>query len=146
MRYDTWHCFTTTDLYDNVDPAKWNITKKYAEKHGAKNKRDICGWILTYFFYLVFLDIIKNNITFVIPVVGNRECFLYVKCIQDELFEEMYSQGSFAGIDPLLSEFKGYQIFLQWQKGVYFREKPVYISKNIKHWFYSQINNGKQYY
>lgn len=146
MRYDTWHAFTTSDLYEGVDPAKWNITRKYADKHGARSKKEICGWILTYFFYLVILDIIKNNVTFVLPLSGNKEAFFYVKCIQDDDFNELYSQGSFRGIDPIESEFKAYQIYFQWQRGMRFKEKPVYINNKLKYWFYNKINNGKQYY
>lgn len=147
MRYKTSYCFTTKELYQDTNPSKWNITNRFAQKHGAIDRFIFCGYVLVYFFYLVFLDMIENNITFEFPRVGTRYATMYIKCFQDEEFRRLYSGGAFLGIDFLKSEFKGYHIIYRWQNGKnYFKEKPVYISHNIKNWFYSKINQGKQYY
>lgn len=146
MQYNTYHCFTCANLFEPVNPAKWNINEKLALKYGARTKRDFCGWVLTYFFYLVFLDMIKNNITFEFPLFRDKSAMFYIKCFQDDEFKRLYAKGKFMGIDFIASEFKGYQIFYQWRKGSKFKEKPVYISNNIKYWFYDKINSGKQYY
>ena len=144
--YRTYYCFTAKELYETINPAKWNVTETLANKHNYKSRYVLCGYILVYFFYLVFLDIIKNNVTFEFPMTGGYSASMYVKCFQDDEFKRLYSGGKFLGIDFIASEFKGYQIYYQWRCYRKIREKPIYISNNLKDWFYSQINQGKQYY
>lgn len=146
MRYHTKYCFTAKDLYETTNPSKWNVTDVLAQEHGHRDRYTLCGYVLVYFFYLVLLDIIKNNITFEFPMTGGYSASIYVKCFQDEDFRKLYSGGKFLGIDFIASEFKGYQIFYQWRCHNKIREKPIYINNKLKRWFYSQINNGKQYY
>jgi len=144
--YRTYYCFTAPELYETINPAKWNVTETLAQNNNYRNRYVLCGYVLVYFFYLVFLDIIKNNVTFEFPMTGGYSASLYVKCFQDEDFTRLYSLGKFFGIDFIASEFKGYQIFYQWRCYKKIREKPVYITNNLKNWFYSNINQGKQYY
>lgn len=139
------HAFLAEDLFEQVDPAKWGITRKFISNEGC-TKRKYCGYVLAYFFYLVILDIIENNITFEFPVTGKNKGFLYAKCFYGEDFKQRYSRGQFRGIDFLGSEFKGYQITYQWHHNNRIREKPFYINTKIKNWFYDKINKGKQYY
>lgn len=146
MRYYTKYSFTAKELYEVTNPSKWNVTDTLAKKHHLRDRYVLCGYVLVYFFYLVFLDIIKNNITFEFPMTGGYSAQLYVKCFQDEEFSRLYSSGKFYGIDFISSEFKGYQIFYQWRCYNKIREKPVYINNKLKNWFYSKINKGKQYY
>lgn len=146
MQYYTKYCFTAKELYETTNPSKWNITDSFVQSHGHRDRYTFCGYVLVYFFYLVFLDIIKNNITFEFPMTGGYSASIYVKCFQDEDFRRLYSGGKFLGIDFIASEFKGYQMFYQWRCHNRIKEKPIYINNKLKHWFYTQINNGKQYY
>ena len=139
------HTFLAEDLFEQVNPAKWGITRNFIKNEGCR-KRQYCGYVLVYFFYLVILDIIENNITFEFPVTGRNKGYLYVKCVYGEDFRNQYSKGRFRGIDFLGSEFKGYYITFQWHHQNRIREKPFYINTKIKNWFYDKINNGKQYY
>ena len=144
--YRTYYCFTAPELYETINPAKWNVTETFARKNGYDSRYILCGYVLVYFFYLVFLDIIKNNVTFEFPMTGGYSASIYVKCFQDEEFMRLYAGGKFLGIDFIASEFKGYQLFYQWRAYKKIREKPIYISNNLKDWFYDQINRGKQYF
>lgn len=146
MQYHTKYCFTARELYETTNPSKWNITDTFVQAHGHRDRYTFCGYVLVYFFYLVFLDIIKNNITFEFPMTGGYSASIYVKCFQDEDFRRLYAGGKFLGIDFIASEFKGYQMFYQWRCHNRIKEKPIYINNKLKHWFYTQINNGKQYY
>ena len=146
MRYYTKYCFTAKELYEVTNPSKWNVTDVVANNHGLRDRYVLCGYVLVYLFYLIFLDIIKNNITFEFPMTGGYSAFIYVKCFQDEDFRRLYAGGKFLGIDFIASEFKGYQMFYQWRCYNKIREKPIYINNKLKKWFYSQINQGKQYY
>ena len=146
MLYYTKYSFTAKELYEVTNPSKWNVTDTLAKKYHLRDRYVLCGYVLVYFFYLVFLDIIKNNVTFEFPMTGGYSAFLYVKCFQDEKFRELYALGKFFGIDFIASEFKGYQIFYQWRCYGKIKEKPIYINNKLKYWFYSKINEGKQYY
>lgn len=134
-------------MYRWTDPAKWNITHKFATKHGSNQKWDYCASVLIYFLILVINDIIDNNITVEIPCVGKNEARFYVKCYSDEEFAAGYKNGAFKGIDYIKSGFKAYQLMFQWKYGTGpVREKPIYIDNTTKAKFYENINNGKQYY
>ena len=144
--YYTKYCFTARELYETTNPSKWNVTDVLAQSNSIRDRFTLCGYVLVYLFYLIFLDIIKNNVTFEFPMTGGYGASIYVKCFQDEEFTTTYSSGKFSGIDFLASEFKGYQLYYQWRCYKKIREKPIYISNNLKDWFYNKINNGKQYY
>jgi len=140
-------CLTLEDLYRWVDPAKWNITNKFAKSHKANEKWDYCAQVLVYFLILVINDIIDNNVTFEIPCVGKKEARIYVKCYSDEEFTKIYKNGGFKGIDYIKSGFKGYAFMFQWKyNNQPLKEKPIYIDRTTKAKFYENINNGKQYY
>lgn len=147
MHYKTGYCFVASDLYDNMDLKSLNIPKKlFTGKYKADTLREFCGIILTFCFYLIVLDIIENNVTFVLPLNGDRWANLYVKSFHDEEFQRMYRGGKFMGIDFLNSMFTGYQIYFQYKYRYGVRDKPVYINERVKKIFYDNVNNGKQYY
>lgn len=140
------HTFLGVDLYDQVNPKKWGITDKLIRKEKFRTKKILCAAVFAYFIYLVILDMIENNITFEFPLTGKNKAYIYVKPYQDEAFLKLFSKGAFSGIDFLASQYKAYQLTLQWFRGRFIREKPIYISANLKNWFYSKINSGKVYY
>lgn len=143
MRYKSDYCFVTKDLYDNFNVKEISL-KKHCSKD--KSKKEMIASILMYCLYLIILDIIKNNITFVLPLFGDQEACFYVKSFNGDTFKTMYNGGCFSGIDFLNSNFKGYQIYFQYTYKGGVREKPIYISNNLKSMFYENINQGKQYY
>jgi len=146
LKYRLYYCFTSNDLYETINPSKWNVTTATAEKSKYSTNRQFCAAVLAYFFYLVFLDIIAHNVTFEFPLTGGHSANIYVKCFQDEEFYNLYAKGKFRGIDFLKSEFKGYQLYFQWRSYNKIREKPIYLGYKLTKWFYSKINQGKQYY
>lgn len=54
---------------------------------------------------MIILDIINNNITFVLPTV-HKEAMIHVKQFTGETFRHMYNMGKFNDIDYLMSNFK----------------------------------------
>lgn len=146
MHYHTKYAFTAKELYEATNPSKWNVTDVLAQSHGHRDRYTLCGYVLVYLFYLIFLDIIKNNVTFEFPMTGGYGASIYVKCFQDDDFKRLYAGGKFLGIDFIASEFKGYQIFYQWRCYNRIKEKPIYINNKLKNWFYANVNQGKQYY
>lgn len=147
MNYKTGYCFTSLDLYEKFDTTSVKMPKAYHKNGGKNTLKESFASMLTYLFYLIVLDIIENNVTFVFPLFSGKEACLYVKVFDGDLFQKTYSKGKFIGIDFLASEFKGYQIYFQYITGAKdIREKPIYISHKLKDIFYNNINNGKKYY
>lgn len=147
MRYKTGYCFTSRELLEKLNKKELNITMKMYKEYKADTLIEFCAQILTYFFYLVILDIIENNVTFVFSLNSQeRSATLGVKCFEGEVFRKQYQMGRFSGIDFLQSNFKGYQLYLFYKKGTDWREKPIFINKKLKDIFYEKINNGMVYY
>lgn len=147
MYYKSDHCFTTLDLFDNFDLSSVSLTRKITKgTHRKDTKKEFVSAVFMYCLYLIILDIIENNVTFVIPLFGNQEACFYVKTFDGEHFKKAYKKGKFMGIDFLNTNFKGYQIYIQYTYKGGVREKPIYISHKLKDLFYENINNGKQYY
>lgn len=148
MNFPSDHCFTAKDIYDSAQKSKWGINMKHVRTYKQDMIRELCAQIFTYFFYLVILDIIENNVTFVLPMDkrGNRNSNISVKCFEGEAFQRLYRAGSFQGIDFLSSNFKGYRLNYQYDYNGGMREKDIYIDHKLKKIFYDNINNGKVYY
>ncbi len=146
MFYKTGYCFTSRELFDTLNLKELNISTKVVKQYKMDCLQDLCGAVLTYCLYLIILDIIENNTTFVLPLFGNREACFYVKMFDGDDFKKAYQAGKFMGIDFLNPNFKGYQIYFQYKYKGGWREKPIYINQKLKDKFYENINNGKQYY
>ena len=147
MNYKTGYCFTSRDLFDGWDYLKLGIKKKvYYNKYHFKSLDYFLGAIFLYFMYLVLLDIIENNVTFVLPLKGNRHAMIHVKVFDGDEFQRMYAGGKFMGIDFLSSLFKGYQLYFRYNYRYGEREKPIYINNKMKELFYGYINSGREYY
>lgn len=146
MFWKTGYCFTAKEMFDTFNCTALKISREtVTKKYGCNSKQAFCGKVLLYCFYLILLDIIQKNVTFVLPTRGVESC-LQVKQFSGDKFQTMYRGGKFAGIDFLSSGFMGYQIYFRYKAREGFREKPVYISNNMKDMFYENINNGKAYY
>ena len=148
MEYATDFCFTSKDIYDSAYKSKLGVNMKHVRAYKQDMIKELCSQIFTYFFYLVILDIIENNVTFVLPMHKNgvRNANISVKCVDGETFQKMYQKGSFQGIDFRASNFKGYHLMFQYDSNTGVREKTIYINDKIKKIFYDNINQGKVYY
>lgn len=140
--------FKKRDLYEKFDKKKINIPISiYRDKYEAQSLKDFCGDIFFYCVYLIILDIIQNNITFVLPTDCDEFCTIGTRMYEGELFEELYKRNIFDGIDFVASEMKGYNIVCTYYtKSKATREKRIVLSKNLRKMFYDNINSGKKYY
>jgi len=146
--YYTDYCFTSQDIYDTAEKSKLGINMNHVRAYKQDMIRELCSQIFTYFFYLVVLDIIENNVTFVLPTkkFGGRGANISVKCFEGSDFQKLYQAGAFKGIDFLESNFKGYRLKFQYDCEGGTREKDIYINEKVKKIFYDNINKGKVYY
>lgn len=147
MNYKTGYCFTSRDLFEGWDYLSLGIKKKvYYHTYHFQSLDYFIASIFLYYMYLVLLDIIENNTTFVFPLKGNRHAMIHVKVFDGDEFQRLYAGGKFIGIDFLSSLFKGYQLYFRYNYRGGEREKPIYINNKMKELFYGYINNGKEYY
>ena len=146
MGYRTDYCFTSMDLFDSKYKKKLGVNMKHVRAYKQDMIKELCSQIFTYFFYLVVLDIIENNVTFVLPLFGNKEACFHVKKIEGDAFKRARQNGAFEGIDFLKSNFCGYLVNFQYTTSYGLGEKPIHLSPALKEKFYNNINNGKQYY
>lgn len=116
------------------------------DKYHCKSLDYFIAHVFLYFMELVLLDIINNNVTFVLPLKGNRHAMIHVKVFDGDDFQRMYAGGKFIGIDFLSSLFRGYQLYFSYNYREGEREKPIYINQKMKELFYGYINAGKEYY
>ena len=148
MRNYSPHAFRAYDLYETFNKKQLKIRRDVCtKKYGTNKKQGICVQVLIYCFYLILLDIIQNNITFVLPLFNNRHASIYVRPIVGEEFKKARQYGAFEDIDFLATNFTGYQLTYSWETtGGNIRYKPIYINKRFKDVLYDYINQGKQYY
>lgn len=147
MHYNTSFCFNATDLYETFDKTQLKIKRTVVQdKYGVNKKQIFCASVLIYTFYLILLDIIENNITFVLPLFNNKTASIYARPIVNDELKRARKNGAFADIDLLSSNFTGYQLTYSWETKSGYRYKPIYINKRFKDVFLKHINEGKQYY
>lgn len=153
-RYRQDYCFTALDIFDNFDTNRVKMPKDIANNKKDKNRKDrrdsikeYFAYMFAYLLYLIVLDIVQNNVTFVLPILNKKEGCFYVKSFEGEDLQIKMQHGRFEGIDVVASDFKAYQIYYQYVTSTGdVREKPIYISHNVKDIFYENINKGKKYY
>lgn len=148
MNYATGFCFNATDLFETFNKKQLKIKREVVQnKYGMNKKQMLCASVLVYCFLLILLDIIENNVTFVLPLFGNRYACIYVRPIVGEEFKRARQSGAFEDIDFLATNFTGYRLTYSWEtkSGIY-RYKPIYINKRFKDVLHKYINSGKQYY
>ena len=147
MTYYTSYCFTAYDIFSTFNKKQLKIKRDLIQKkYGCNKKQSFCAKVFSYCFYLILLDIIENNATFVLPLFNNKQAMIHVRPIRGEEFKIARQRGAFADIDFLSSNFTGYQLTFTWESSSGQKQKPIYINKRFKDIFYKHINEGKQYY
>ena len=140
------HTYKARELFKRFNFKELSCWKKLRLKEKTDQMyHELAGSILTYCFYLILLDIIENNVTFVLPVIGRRAS-IFVKPITGKYFERLYQKGSFQGLDFLKTNFVGYRLCYQYQTKHSVREKPIYVDKTLRQRLYDNANNGMIYY
>lgn len=61
------------------------------------------------------LDIINNNVTFVLPNTYGNDAEIYIEEFSGDRFKEMYQRGSFSKVDYVKSEFSAYRVMYRWK-------------------------------
>ena len=138
------HTFSTKDLFSNL---KSNIIKDKWIKNNYKDYKNFATEVFTKCFYEILLDIINNNITFVLPLKFGNYAEIYMKQFSDEDFKKLYKKGKFNNIDFIQSQFTGNQITYKYNnKHVKNKEKSIYVNKDLNQLIIDYTNKCKNYY
>ncbi len=144
MNYAFGYAFNLKDLYTKFPYHKLKFNGCSFPQLNTCNIVDICTRVMSYCIFLVIKDIIKNNVTFILPT-NKRYAELYVRRTSKEEFTKRRQKGGEQDIDFLETNFTTYKLMYRWQNGKILREKPCYVGSELKEEFINNINNGMKY-
>lgn len=147
MNYAVGCAFSQSDLFENFPYNKLKITCNECEKINGNRHRDLLvKQIFRESIKLILDDIIENNATFELPVVGSKKCDIHMQKFKNEAFKRLKRAGKWKDIDFLKSMFTGYQLGLfMYDNNRTPRVKNIYVNKYYKDKITKNVNEGKQY-
>ena len=129
------HAFSVEEIYTGLNK---KLLKCRWVKNRYKNPKQLAAKIFKDCFYEILLDIIENNVTFVLPLKYGNYAEIYMK---------QFSDGKFKNIDYVLSQFTGNELVYKYStRTVDTKEKPIYVNKELKKLIEKHTNEAKQYY
>ena len=145
-RYALGCAFSMDNLFDNFPYKKLTITCKQCKAITGDAHRDVLvKRIFRENIKLVIKDIINNNVTFWLPLSGNKKCNIHMRRVQGEEFKNLRKSGKWRDIDILKSMFSGYQLsfFMLGRRTP--RIKSIYLNNNFRNRISQNTNDGMQY-
>lgn len=137
----------TSPYYFSAHELFEGLNKKILKNKHIKNKKLLAAKIFTECFYEILLDIINNNITFVMPLRFGNYGEICMKQISGDKFKEVYKAGKFRNLDYVLSQFTGNQLVYKCTKRTgTITEKPIYVNQTLNKLITKYTYEGKQYY
>lgn len=134
--------FTQQDLFRG-----FNDEIPHKVKNKKMTRKELSAKIFADTFFEILLDIIKNNVTFVLPLNYGEYAEICIEPIEGEEFKEMYKKGSFRKVDYVLSQFTANRFRYKYRtKTNGMKEKSIYINKTLEELLLKYTHEGKQYY
>ena len=145
-RYALGCAFSLKNLFDNFPYKQLKINCKQCKAIIGDNHRDkLVKKIFKENLKLVINDIIDNNVTFWLPLTGEKKCNIRMRRVQGKEFQNMRKAGKWKDIDILKSMFSGYQLSFSMLGKRTPRVKSIYVNKELRDKIIENINNGVQY-
>lgn len=145
-RYALGCAFSMNNLFDNFPYKKLTITCKQCKAITGDNHRDILvKRIFRESVKLVIQDVVNNNVTFWLPLTGDKKCNIHMRRMQGEAFKNLKRAGKWKGVDILKSMFSGYilSFFMLGKRTP--RVKSIYVNKELRDKITKNTNDGMQY-
>lgn len=138
--------FNINDILENFPYKKLKFNCNLCESIVGDKHRDILvKRIFKESIKLIINDIIDNNITFWLPLTGNKKCCIKMKRVEGNEFKNLRKGGKWKNVDFVKSMFSGYEIrFFMYGKRTP-RTKTVYLNKELTNRITENTNNGMQY-
>lgn len=139
------YMFKSLDLFSNFDLKKLNVSRKMLKRSYSNGSelRLWCSRIYIYFLYLVILDIIRNNITFIsskrkklilaIEILKGKELLKYLKNSDSKMY------------NYITSEYKYPRIKLFYKTGKNYLTREILLNYSLTKEFFDNINKGNIY-
>lgn len=145
-RYALGCAFSMNNLFDNFPYKKLTITCKQCKTITGDNHRDtLVKKIFRESVKLVINDVINNNVTFWLPLTGEKKCNIHMRRIQGDAFKNLRKTGKWKDVDILKSMFSGYELgFFMLGKRTP-RVKSIYLNKELRDRIIYNTNNGVSY-
>ena len=138
------HAFSTGDLYTGLNN---RLLKNKWIKNRKKDSKQLAAEIFQDCFYEILLDIIENNVTFVLPLKYGNYAEICMKRYDGEEFKKLYNYGKFSNIDFVYSQFSGNELTFKYKtNSIGLKEKPIYVNKELKKLIEKYTNESRQYY
>lgn len=145
-KYALGCAFNLEDILGNFPYKKLKITcKECANITGDNHRSSIVKKIFRYHVKLVIEDIIANNITYWLPLTGQKKCNIHMKLVRGDAFKNLRQAGKWEDIDILKSNFSGYQLSLFMLGNRTPRIKSIYLNKDYRDRISHNTNEGMQY-
>lgn len=137
------HAFSAEELFTGLNN-RW-LRGRWV-KNRFRDRKQLAADIFKDCFYEILLDIIENNTTFVLPLKYGNYAEICMKQYTEDEFKKLYQYGKFKNIDYVLSQFTGNEIIYRYNTHMGYKEKPIYVNKELKKLIEKHTNEAKQYY
>lgn len=146
MNYSLGYAFSTADLFMNFPYKRLQLSCEQCKIITGNNHRDLLvKKIFKESLKLILIDIIENNVTFWLPLNGNKKCNIHMKKVSGTAFQNLRRGGKWKEVDIIKSMFSGYSIGFYMLGNRTPREKTIYINKELRDKIITYTNQGKQY-
>ena len=138
--------FTASDIFEEFNTRDLDVSRKALQRgYGpGVSTKTMCCRVFIYFLYLIILDIIRNNVTFIFPT--RKEFILGTSILRGEELLSKLRINTPKSYDYFGSGMTMPRINFFYKKGQYdIRTRNLVLNKSLTKEFFDNINNGKIY-
>lgn len=145
-RYALGCAFSLNEVLMNFPYEKLKINCKECKRIVGDNHRNILvKRVFRECVKLVINDIIENNVTFWLPLTGNKKCNMHMRRVRGQEFKNLRRGGKWKDVDIVSSMFSGYEISLFMLGKRTPRVKSIYLNKDYRNTITKYTNQGIPY-
>ena len=138
--------FNISDLFFNFPYKKLKLNcRDCLEITGDAHRSLLVKKIFRASMKIVIQDIVERNVTFWLPLTGDKKCNMHMKRVSGKDFQKLRQAGKWDDIDIVNSNFSGYEIGFYMLGKRTPRVKTVYVNKQTREAISRYTNMGKQY-
>ena len=146
QRYALGCSFNISDLFFNFPYKKLKLNcRDCLEITGDAHRSLLVKKIFRASMKIVIQDIVERNVTFWLPLTGDKKCNMHMKRVSGKDFQKLRQAGKWDDIDIVNSNFSGYEIGFYMLGKRTPRVKTVYVNKQTREAISRYTNIGKQY-
>lgn len=137
------HAFSSQELFRNF---QYQLKGKRKWSKWYKNSKYFAAKIFEDCMYRILLDIVENNVTFVLPLPFGNYAEIHMQSLTDEEFKKAYKAGAFRTIDFIKSNFTGNRLMYRWTAKGKHMGKPIHVFGMLADKIKEKTEQGKRYW